>query len=685
MGQSETRWVDRIRKRDGRIVPFDKRKIASAIYKASSAIGAPDSHLAEDLSEAVTIYLNHHFSGRMPSVEEIQDIVEKVLIRTGHDRMAKAYILYRHKRAELRRKTGRVALGEAEHLGWNGGGNGGSSHLDVHVQTSADDLTRWNRKRIVDVLVREVGLDPRFAEAISIEVEQEVMFKKLRHVTTSLIRELVDGKLLEYGLQEATRLHGRLGLPLYDVAATVSGTGPFTDAVLTPNLTSFQIAGSVKRQFASLKVLPRETVAAHTQGDFHIRGLWGIDRCDTLRVGLADMAKLVAQCHESKEGPTWEEIQLMARTMQAFVSKDFTLSLETEEDRSVLFSRNVLERGIDRDLAQSLAQADEDRPCLGIFIALKPGQEHREVVSLARGLLRRSASFKRNRSGWYPRGICLGSLREDVKDVLEETWPDVHEMVNSACPVNLGVFRQEDSKQERDSMCLFRVSLNLPRLAFLSHGQGNALMDGIERLMELSLMGYKTKKSFLRSTWGGATDRGYADFVRRFLLNRLEKACLQVGICGLDECVYSLNGAHIHETKDAMDMAVGIVSQVVNSCARLQSEQQQSIRMAADGSVRAPNRFSRLDLDRFAREATRVARIDVSTGGIGYTSGLRVASEHVQNTKERLSMEATLSSPLGRDGRIRLGRDDVSGTGDSLVEWLLKSYPHVDTVVLGPE
>ena len=48
-------------------------------------------------------------------------------------------------------------------------------------------------------------------------------------------------------------------------------------------------------------------------------------------------------------------------------------------------------------------------------------------------------------------------------------------------------------------------------------------------------------------------------------------------------------------------------------------------------------------------------------------------------------MEATLSSPLGRDGMIRVGPDDVSQAGDSLVEWLLKSYPHVDTVVLGPE
>jgi len=48
--------------------------------------------------------LEHHFPGTIPSVEEIQDVVEKVLIEEGHVRTAKAYILYRKKRKELREK-----------------------------------------------------------------------------------------------------------------------------------------------------------------------------------------------------------------------------------------------------------------------------------------------------------------------------------------------------------------------------------------------------------------------------------------------------------------------------------------------------------------------------------------------------------------------------------------------------
>jgi len=685
MGQSKARWVDKIRKRNGRIVPFDKRKISAAIYKASSAISAPDSQLAEDLSEAVTIYLNHHFNGRVPSVEEIQDIVEKVLIRTGHDRMAKAYILYRHKRAELRRKTGRVALAEAEHLGWGGAATGGSSWLDVQVQTSSDDLTTWDRKRIVEVLVQEVGLDYRFAEAISIEVEQEVMFKKLSHVTTTLIRELVDGKLLEYGLQDATRLHGRLGLPLYDVAATMSGTGPFSDAVLTPHLTSAQIGGSVKRQFAFLKVLPRSVVEAHTRGDLHVRGLWGIDRCDTLRVGMGILAELLDHGQDDAPGAEWDEVQLLFRSMQPFVSKRFTLCVEKERDREVLFSEGKGREGLERDVALAFAQGDEDRPGLGLSLSWEAEEGREEINAFTEKVLRTSTRMKGTGSGWYPRSLALKFSRREEEDCMEWAWPSLEEMAREGCPIQLRAFRPDGEGDGGLELCLLRTSLNLPRLAFLSSAKGEPFFEGLDRLIELSWTGFKAKLKFLRETWSGRSGVGYGASVRRFLLERLHDGYLQIGVCGLDESVFSLHGGHVHDSEESMEVTQDIVSHLAEKCVRLAKEEQGSIRLASDGSVSAPRRFSRLDLDRFPREAARVARIDASTGGVSYTSGLRLGQEHVPDAGERMRLEAALSRPLVRDAVVRLGTETFLNEGKELVAGVLKAFPHVDTLVLVPE
>ncbi|MGE5582569.1 MAG: anaerobic ribonucleoside-triphosphate reductase [Bacillota bacterium] len=91
-----------IRKRDGRIVEFNRAKIAAAIFKAAKAVGGEDQQLAEELAEIVIQYVHKQLGSGIPSVEEVQDAVEKVLIETGHAKTAKAYILYRDRRTRLR-------------------------------------------------------------------------------------------------------------------------------------------------------------------------------------------------------------------------------------------------------------------------------------------------------------------------------------------------------------------------------------------------------------------------------------------------------------------------------------------------------------------------------------------------------------------------------------------------------
>ncbi len=91
-----------IQKRDGRIVEFNVTKIADAIFKAARAVGGEDRQLAEELAWVVTNYLAKTKGPGIPTVEEVQDAVEKVLIETGHAKTAKAYILYRDRRTRLR-------------------------------------------------------------------------------------------------------------------------------------------------------------------------------------------------------------------------------------------------------------------------------------------------------------------------------------------------------------------------------------------------------------------------------------------------------------------------------------------------------------------------------------------------------------------------------------------------------
>ncbi len=96
--------VTQARKRDGTIVPFESSKIAEAIEKAMLAVGIDNEELPNQLADIASNEINaKHPEEYIPSVEEIQDSVERTLINEGHAEIAKAYILYRQKRAEVRK------------------------------------------------------------------------------------------------------------------------------------------------------------------------------------------------------------------------------------------------------------------------------------------------------------------------------------------------------------------------------------------------------------------------------------------------------------------------------------------------------------------------------------------------------------------------------------------------------
>src|ERR671912_14529 len=104
--KTSNKSVFQIKKRDGRLVNFDESKIEQAIYKALIATGKPNFQLAQKLVQKVlkkmTLNSTSFDKSVVPSVEDVQDIVESILIEDGLSDTAKAYILYRHERRKIR-------------------------------------------------------------------------------------------------------------------------------------------------------------------------------------------------------------------------------------------------------------------------------------------------------------------------------------------------------------------------------------------------------------------------------------------------------------------------------------------------------------------------------------------------------------------------------------------------------
>ena len=102
--------VKQIKKREGDIVPFEPDKITEAVFKAFKAVEEGHREEAEHLSgQLVSILEITCRDGRVPMVEEVQDLVEKILVENGYAKAAKAYILYRDQHAKLRESRRLIA------------------------------------------------------------------------------------------------------------------------------------------------------------------------------------------------------------------------------------------------------------------------------------------------------------------------------------------------------------------------------------------------------------------------------------------------------------------------------------------------------------------------------------------------------------------------------------------------
>ena len=107
-------------KRSGAIVPFKKERIANAIYRAAVAVGGRDKLTTEKLADEVVKNMEQsHPTGYQPHIEEIQDCVEKALIKNGHDQVAKAYILYRGENKLKREEKALKASTPSENIPWS--------------------------------------------------------------------------------------------------------------------------------------------------------------------------------------------------------------------------------------------------------------------------------------------------------------------------------------------------------------------------------------------------------------------------------------------------------------------------------------------------------------------------------------------------------------------------------------
>lgn len=166
---TEPHAINRIVKRDGHTVPYDRDRIVTAIFKAAASVGEGERAFAERMATAVEAVLAATYQGgTTPTVEDIQDVVESTLMKQGHVSIARGYVIYRHQRALARaaRADQRVEATDNipykkiyEVLRWN---------MDHDCETLAGLNRTMSEGRLAELVAAS---DQRYADEVSAGAE----------------------------------------------------------------------------------------------------------------------------------------------------------------------------------------------------------------------------------------------------------------------------------------------------------------------------------------------------------------------------------------------------------------------------------------------------------------------------------------------------------------------------------
>jgi len=147
---------------------------------------------------------------------------------------------------------------------------------EIYIRTSHDKFEIFDRAKISRSLIRETGISEEQADAVAMDVEKFIKNLNLTYISSSLIREIANVKLLEYGLEDARKRYTRLGMPIYDVEQMIS-KGTSTDIKRenanlqhTPETINWIISGETLEQYAMLKLFPQNLIDPHISGDYHV-------------------------------------------------------------------------------------------------------------------------------------------------------------------------------------------------------------------------------------------------------------------------------------------------------------------------------------------------------------------------------------------------------------------------------
>ena len=586
--------IKQIIKRDGRTVDFDISKISDAIYKAAEVLGGQDRDTSNYLARQVELYLVEVLHNEIPTVEQIQDTVEKVLIENGHARTAKEFILYRAERTRVRDMNTRL-MKTYEDLTFKDAKDNDTKRENANIDgdTAMGTMLKYGSegaKQFYEMFV----LKPEHARA---HREGDIHIHDMDFLTlTTTCCQIDIEKLFKGGFSTG---HGHLREPndiqSYSALACIAIQSNQNDQHGGQSIPDFDY-GMAHGVVKTYRKLYWTNVGKMLNLLFDIEE--GVDKVKAIGKEIMDeygVWPILADDNGYKEIERQYLEQIIDAKYIPTIQKKATKYANDEVDRATYQAMEAFVHNLNTMHSRAGAQV----PFSSINFGTDTSPEGRMVIKNI--LLSIEAGLGNGETAIFP--VSIFKVKEGINYNPEDPNYDLFKLAMKVsakrlfpnfafidAPFNLAFYKEGDPNTEVAYMgCRTRVignvydptrqvvggrgnlsftSINLPRIAIKAHGDIDMFFEELDRKMNLAIdqlmERYKIQASkkvrnypFLmgQGVWMDSDKLKEDDTVGEVL----KHGTLSVGFIGLAETLKSLMGVHHGESPEAQTLGLEII------------------------------------------------------------------------------------------------------------------------------
>ena len=628
--------ITSIKKRDGRVVPFDLDKIQHAVTKAFEGSGsAKGEETARMISEQVEKELeNNENIGSIPTVEEVQDTVERVLIEKGFVRTAKAYILYRAERSRVREMNTRL-MKVFEDIAYKDAIDSDikRENANINGDTAMGSMLKFGSegsKQFYDMFV----LNPAHAEA---HREGDIHIHDLDFLTlTTTCCQIQLSTLFKGGFSTG---HGVLREPndiaSYSALACIAIQANQNDQHGGQSIVDFDygMAPGVSKTFVKRF---RDNLSRALELKLNVEN--GDETAKDILAAIKEESGLIPSLQEKEEfkAALADKLSKWANEETAHEIFDFAQKYAVKETRRATYQAM---EALVHNLNTMNSRAGAQVPFSSINYGTDTSPEGRLVMEQI--LLATEAGLGRGETPIFP--IQIFRVKEGVNyNPGDPNYDLFHLAIRVSAkrlfpnfsfldaPYNLQYYKPGHPETEVGYMgCRTRVmgnaydrsreiaprrgnlsftSINLPRIAIKANGDVDWFFKELERKMELvvaqlderfEIIARKKVYNFPflmgQGVWIDSENLDWDSEVREVL----KHGTLSVGFIGLAECLKALRGQHHGESEESQNLGLEIVGFMRNYLDRLTNERHMNYTLLATPAEGLSGRFVRMDRERF--------------------------------------------------------------------------------------